>query len=36
VPEMVHPIAKMSLLAHLIKLDDDGKIKSKKNLYSSS
>ena len=36
VPEMLHPIAKMSLLAHLIKLDDDGKIKSKKNLYSSS
>ena len=36
VPEMLYPIAKMSLLAHLIKLVEDGKILSKDNLYSSS
>ena len=36
VPEMLYPIAKMSLLAHLIKLDEDGKILSKDNLYFSS
>ena len=36
VPEMLYPIAKMSLLAHLIKLVEDGKILSKVNLYSSS
>ena len=36
VPEMLYPIAKMSLLAHLIKLAEDGKILSKDNLYSSS
>ena len=34
VPEMLHPIAKMSLLAHLIKLEVDGKIKKIKNTYS--
>ena len=27
VPEMLHPIARMSLLAHLIKLQDEEKIK---------
>ena len=36
VPEMLHPIARMSLLAHLIKLQDEGKIKSVENRYSSS
>ena len=36
VPEMLYPIAKMSLLAHLIKLFEDGKILNKDNLYSSS
>ena len=36
VPEMLHPIARMSLLAHLIKLQDEEKIKSIKNRYSSS
>ena len=36
VPEMLHPIARMSLLAHIIKLEDDGKIKNQKNHYSSS
>ena len=36
VPEMLHPIARMSLLAHLIKLQDDKKIKSIENRYSSS
>ena len=36
VPEMLYPIAKMSLLAHLIKLVEDEKILSKDNLYSSS
>ena len=34
VPEMLHPIAKMSLLAHLIKLEVDGKIKNIENTYS--
>ena len=36
VPEMLHPIARMSLLAHLIKLQDEEKIKSVENRYSSS
>ena len=36
VPEMLHPIARMSLLAHLIKLQDEEKIKSAENRYSSS
>ena len=36
VPEMLHPIARMSLLAHLIKLQDEEKIKSIENRYSSS
>ena len=36
VPEILHPIAKMSLMAHLIKLQDDKKIKSVENRYSSS
>ena len=36
VPEMLHPIARMSLLAHLIKLQDEQKIKSNENRYSSS
>ena len=36
VPEILHPIAKMSLMAHLIKLQDDKKIKSIENRYSSS
>jgi glyoxylase-like metal-dependent hydrolase (beta-lactamase superfamily II) len=36
VPEMLHPIAKMSLKAHLIKLQEDGKIKNLKNDYFSS
>ena len=36
VPEMLHPIARMSLLAHIIKLEDDGKIKNQENHYSSS
>jgi len=35
VPEMLHPIAKMSLKAHLIKLQEDGKIKNLKNDYFS-
>ena len=36
VPEMLHPIAKMSLLAHLIKLEEDGKLKNYENTYSLS
>ena len=36
VPEMLHPIARMSLLAHIIKLEDDGRIKNQKDHYSSS
>ena len=36
VPEMLHPIARMSLMAHLIKLQDEEKIKSVENRYSSS
>ena len=36
VPEMLHPIAKMSLLAHLIKLEEDGKLKNYENAYSLS
>ena len=36
VPEMLHPIARMSLLAHLIKLEVDGKIAKTDNTYSLS
>ena len=36
VPEALHPIAKMSLLAHLIKLEDEGKLNNSKNNYSLS
>ena len=36
VPEVLHPIAKMSLLAHLIKLEDEGKLNNSKNNYSLS
>tara|TARA_Y100001934_G_C11838419_1_gene533954 strand:- start:173 stop:574 length:402 start_codon:yes stop_codon:yes gene_type:complete len=36
VPEMLHPIAKMSLLAHLIKLEDEGYLNKNKNNYSLS
>jgi len=36
VPEVLHPIAKMSLLAHLIKLEEEGKLNSYKNNYSIS
>ena len=36
VPEMLHPIAKMSLLAHLIKLEEDGKLKNYEHAYSLS
>jgi len=32
VPEMLHPIARMSLLAHIIKLEDDGKIRNHRKL----
>jgi len=36
VPEMLHPIAKMSLLAHLIKLEEEGYLNKNKNNYSLS
>jgi len=36
VPEVLHPIAKMSLLAHLIKLEEEGKLNNYKNNYSIS
>ena len=35
VSEMLHPIARMSLLAHIIKLEHDGKIRNIENCYSS-
>ncbi len=35
VSEMLHPIARMSLLAHIIKLEHDGKIRNIDNCYSS-
>ena len=36
VPDILHPIARMSLLAHLIKLEGDGKILQTDNTYSLS
>ena len=36
VPDILHPIARMSLLAHLIKLEADGKILQIDNTYSLS
>ena len=36
VPDILHPIARMSLLAHLIKLEGDGKILQTENTYSLS
>lgn len=36
VPDILHPIARMSLLAHLIKLEADGKILQTDNTYSLS
>ena len=36
VPDILHPIARMSLLAHLIKLDGDVKILQTDNTYSLS
>jgi len=33
---VLHPIAKMSLLAHLIKLEEEGKLNNSKNNYSLS
>ena len=36
VPEVLFPIAKMSLLAHLIKLIEDKKVNCEKDIYSSS
>ena len=36
VPDILHPIARMSLLAHLIKLEVDGKIIKTNNAYSLS
>jgi hypothetical protein len=36
VPEMLHPIAKMSLLAHLIKLEEEGRLNKNKGNYSLS
>ena len=36
VPDVLHPIAKMSLLAHLIKLEEEGKLNNSKNNYSLS
>ena len=35
VSEILHPIARMSLLAHIIKLEHDGKIRNIENCYSS-
>ena len=36
VPDILHPIARMSLLAHLIKVEGDGKILQTDNTYSLS
>ena len=36
VPEMLHPIAKMSLLAHLIKLEEEGRLNKNQGNYSLS
>ena len=36
VPETLHPIAKMSLMAHIIKLEDDNKIINIENTYTSN
>ena len=36
VPEVLFPIAKMSLLAHLIKLIEDKKVNCEEDIYSSS
>jgi len=36
VPEVLHPIAKYSLEAHLIKLIEDGKVICLENNYSLS
>ena len=35
-PEMLHPIAKMSLLAHLIKLEEEGRLNKNQGNYSLS
>ena len=36
VPEILHPIAKMSLLAHLIKLEEEGRLNKNQGNYSLS